>query len=69
MSAKEDLKELAEQLSEQEFERLKLLKKVTRLVEDMDLSEVNDLPSLYRLEIKKALEENGNDRLAARIET
>ncbi len=69
MGDKEELKETAEELSEQEFERLKLLKKVTHLVEDMDMSEVNDLPSLYRLEIKKALEESGNDELAARIET
>jgi len=69
MSDTDELKQLAEKLSEQEFERLKILKQVSRLVEEMDISDINELPSLYKLEIKKSLEEHGNEQLAAKIET
>ncbi|MDY6771008.1 MAG: hypothetical protein SV186_03570 [Candidatus Nanohaloarchaea archaeon] len=69
MATKDELKEAAEELSEQEFERLKLLKRIAQLVDDLDISEVNDLPALYRLEIKKALEELGNEQAASKVET
>jgi len=68
MSTTEDRKEPTEELSGQDFERLKLLTKATYLLADTD-NEKRGIPSLYRLEIKKVLEEHGNDEPAARIKT
>ncbi|MDY6778210.1 MAG: hypothetical protein SVU32_06065 [Candidatus Nanohaloarchaea archaeon] len=69
MERKEELKEAVERLSEQEFERLQLLKKIASIVEQADMGEINSMPTLYRLEIKKALEELGNQHAASRIKT
>jgi hypothetical protein len=69
MSEQEELKQAVEQLSEHEFKRLRILKKVSKLVDDADLSEINTLPELYKIQIKKALEELGSNRKASQIET
>lgn len=67
MSDREELKQAVEQLSEQEFQRLQLLQQITDLATDMDVEDLNELPSLYRMEIKRALRESGEQRLADRI--
>lgn len=67
MSDRAELKQAIEELSEQEFQRLQLLQQITDIATEMDVEDLNELPSLYRMEIKRALRENGEQRLADRI--
>ncbi|MDY6777070.1 MAG: hypothetical protein SVU32_00265 [Candidatus Nanohaloarchaea archaeon] len=66
MRAKE-LKEAVEKLSENDIDRLKNMKKVAQIVEEADTSEINELPVMYRMEIKKALERLGKDNMASKL--
>lgn len=67
MATDKKLKQAVEKLSEQEFERLKHLRKIGTLMENISMEEINTLPTLYRLELKKALEELGNKQKANKI--
>lgn len=67
MTEDSELKQAVEKLSEQEFERLKHLRKIANIMEDVSIEEVNAMPTLYRLELKKALEELGNKADAEKI--
>lgn len=63
------LKKALEDLSEHELKRLELLEEITDMVEDTGLEQINGMPLLYRLELRKVLGEMGKDNLAARIDT
>ncbi|MCJ7429237.1 MAG: hypothetical protein MUP66_02490 [Candidatus Nanohaloarchaeota archaeon QJJ-5] len=67
MATQEKLKQAVEKLSEQEFERLKHLRKIASIMDDVSIDEINQMPTLYRLELKKALEELGNKQEAEKI--
>jgi len=69
MDDTEELKAAVEELSEQEFKRLRLLRTIINIATEMDLKELNELPSLYRIEIKKALRESGNQQRAEQLRT
>jgi len=69
MDDTEELKAAVEELSEQEFKRLRLLRTIVNIATEMDLKELNELPSLYRIEIKKALRESGNQQRAEQLRT
>lgn len=65
----EKLKESIEKLSEQDLSRIKLLKSISEKVEDTSIEEINSMPLLYRLELRKALEEMGENEKARKIRT
>lgn len=69
MDKTEELKDAVEELSEEEFRRLQLLRTIVNIATEMDTEELNQLPSLYRIEIKKALRESGNQQRADQIRT
>lgn len=69
MDKTEELKEAVEEISEEEFKRLRLLRTIVNIATEMDIEELNELPSLYRIEIKKALRESGNQQRADQIRT
>ncbi len=64
----EDLKKAIEKLSEQELEKVKTLKEVKKVSENVSTEKINSLPLLYRLELRKALEEIGEDEKALEID-
>jgi len=47
----------------------RLLRTIINIATEMDLKELNELPSLYRIEIKKALRESGNQQRAEQLRT
>jgi len=67
MEAEKQLKQNIEDLSEYEMKRWKLLKKISNIVDDMEIDQINQLPELYRIEIKRALEEVGHLQLATKV--
>jgi hypothetical protein len=67
MEAEKQLKQNIEDLSEYEMKRWKLLKKISNIVDDMEINQINQLPELYRIEIKRALEEVGHLQLATKV--
>lgn len=69
MDKTEELKEAVEELSEEDFRRLQLLRTIVNIATEMSIEELNKLPSLYRIEIKKALRESGNQQRADQIRT
>jgi hypothetical protein len=69
MADLDNLKQLVEQFSEKEIQELTLQKKIVNAVEDMSADQINQLPLLYRLEVKKALQDNDHDDKAASIHT
>lgn len=68
MAEQDELRELVESLSENEVDNLELRRKIARLVEEADTAEVNKLPVLYRIEIKKTLERLDRKSIASSIE-
>ncbi len=68
MSA-EDLKECIEELSEHEVKRAEIIKNLSEIARNLDIGEINELPVLYRIELKKALKEVGESELASSIES
>ncbi len=65
----ENLKKKIETLSEQDLSRIKTLKKINEIVKESSVEEMNKMPLLYRLELRKALEELGEDEKAQKIDT
>ncbi len=63
------LKKQIERLSEQDLSRIKTLKRINHIVKESTIEEMNDMPLLYRLELRKALEELGEDKKAQEIDT
>lgn len=63
------LKEAIEELSEQDLSRIRVLKNIIEKVKDTSIDEINKMPLLYRLELRKALEEMGEDEKARKIKT
>ena len=65
----DNLKKKIETLSEQDLSRIKTLKKINEIVKESSVEEMNKMPLLYRLELRKALEELGEDEKAQKIDT
>ena len=65
----EKLKKAIEELSEEDLNRIRILKNIGRKVEDTSIDDINSMPLLYRLELRKALEEMGEDEKARKINT
>ncbi len=65
----ESLKKQIERLSEQDLSRIKTLKRIDQMVKDAKVEEINEMPLLYRLELRKALEELGKEEKAQEIDT
>jgi len=65
----EKLKKAIEELSEEDLNRIRILKNISKKVEDTTIEEINKMPLLYRLELRKALEEMGDEEKARKINT
>lgn len=63
----EELKKEVEELSEKQQRMIELSKEISELAEDSNIAHLNDMPLLYKLQLKKALGHAGNSSLARRI--
>lgn len=63
----DNLKKDVEKLSEKQQEIIKLSKEVADIAEDSNIEYLNELPLLYKMQLKKALGNAGNQSLAKRI--
>ena len=63
----ENLKKDVEKLSEKQQNIIKLSKEVASIAEEFTVEYLNKLPLLYKIQLKKALGNAGNQNLARRI--
>lgn len=63
----ESLEELVERLSESQINEEELEQKVLRIAEKAPIEKINEMPRLYRLELKKLFEKERNTEKAAQI--
>ncbi len=56
----EELKTAIEELTEAKHQTISLQNDIADLVEDVDTDAINDMPLLYRMEIKRVLEEDSH---------
>ncbi|MCJ7450203.1 MAG: hypothetical protein MUP58_00490 [Candidatus Nanohaloarchaeota archaeon QJJ-9] len=63
----EELKEAVEEASRKELDNWELFKEVAEGVETTGAEEVNELPILYRMEVKKILHKLDKTELAKKI--
>ncbi len=62
-----ELKEEVENLSSQEQEIVKLSKNICKDAEEKEIKNLNDLPYLHKIRLKKALDSFGKTELSMRI--
>ena len=65
----EKIQRMVENLTEAELSETELAQKLASVIREEDISLINDLPLLYRMEVKKVLQEKNEDRLASQIQT
>lgn len=62
------LESLLEELCESQIKEQELEEQAAKIAQNKDPEELNDLPRLYRLEIKRLLNDQGETELAAQIQ-
>lgn len=68
MTDDEKLENLLEQLVERQMAESDLAENILDQVDETDIEQINDMPLLYRMELKQLLEANNRD-LANEIKT
>lgn len=63
----EELKKEVEKLSEKQQTMIEMSKEISRLAEEENVECLNQMPLLYKLQLKKALGNVGNSGLARQI--
>lgn len=64
---KDELKKEVEKLSEKQQRLIELSKEVTRLAEESEIESLNEMPLLYKMQLKKALNSRGKSSISKHI--